>query len=81
MILNEITKDNSSSLGITNGTRLQEFVSLCSDQYPDGKPIDPSDTLAEPNEKGEWVCVAIGNWQLQNIGAQQKKDASARTTT
>jgi hypothetical protein len=53
-------------------------VSLCSDQYPDGKPIDPSDTLAEPKEKGEWV---YGNWQLQNRGAQQKKDGSAWTTT
>jgi hypothetical protein len=26
------------------------------DQYPDGKPIDPSDKLTELNDKGEWVC-------------------------
>ncbi|HKG89356.1 MAG TPA: AAA family ATPase [Nitrososphaeraceae archaeon] len=26
------------------------------EQYPTGKPIDSSDKLAEPNERGEWVC-------------------------
>lgn len=26
------------------------------EQYPTGKPTDSSDKLAEPNERGEWVC-------------------------
>ena len=33
------------------------------DHYPTGKPIDPSDTLTRPNEKGEWVC---GECQIED---------------
>jgi hypothetical protein len=35
--------------------RLHIYYACDPDQYPDGKPIDPSDKLAEPNEKEEWV--------------------------
>jgi hypothetical protein len=39
--------------------RLHIYYACDPDQYPDGKPIDPSDKLAEPNEKEEWVCGGI----------------------
>src|SRR5215207_7874909 len=61
------------------------------DQYPSGKPIDPSDTLAEPNEKGEWVygpCQAeeLNKHKMRVSGPQhqdvlafiQKEDAECR---
>jgi predicted amidophosphoribosyltransferase len=38
------------------------------DTYPTGKPIDPSDTLAEPNEKGEWVC---GKCQIEEFNKRK----------
>jgi hypothetical protein len=34
------------------------------DRYPNGKPILLSDKLAEPNEKGEWVC---GECQIEEL--------------
>src|SRR5215203_5278775 len=38
------------------------------DQYPNGKPILPSDKLAEPNEKGEWVC---GECQIETLNKRK----------
>jgi hypothetical protein len=41
------------------------------DQYPNGKPIDPyTDKLAEPNEKGEWVC---GECQIEDLNKNKIK--------
>lgn len=56
MILNGITKDISSSFDITKRYETLGICIICPDQYPDGKPIDPSDKLTELNDKGEWVC-------------------------
>jgi hypothetical protein len=38
------------------------------DQYPNGKPILPSDKLAEPNTKGEWVC---GDCQIEKLNKRK----------
>ena len=38
------------------------------DQYPNGKPILPSDKLADPNEKGEWVC---GDCQIEELNKRK----------
>jgi hypothetical protein len=40
------------------------------EQYPDGKPILPSDTLAEPNEKGQWVC---GDCQVEKLNKRKMR--------
>ena len=44
-------------------------------QYPNGKPIDPSDTLAEPNKK---VNGYVENVKQKNL---TKKVASSWNTT
>jgi hypothetical protein len=39
------------------------------EQYPNGKPIDPTtDKLAEPNEKGEWMC---GDCQVEDLNKRK----------
>ena len=38
------------------------------EQYPNGKPIDPSDTWAEPNKKGEWIC---GECQIEELNKRK----------
>jgi hypothetical protein len=40
------------------------------DWYPTGKPILPSDKLAEPNEKGEWVC---GDCQIEELNKRKMR--------
>ncbi|HEU4824440.1 MAG TPA: hypothetical protein VFS97_13530 [Nitrososphaeraceae archaeon] len=38
------------------------------DQYPKGKPIDPNDSMARPNTKGEWVC---GDCQIEELNKRK----------
>ena len=40
------------------------------EQYPSGKPILPSDKLAEPNEKGEWVC---GECKIEELNKRKTR--------
>jgi hypothetical protein len=40
------------------------------EQYPTGKPILPSDKLAEPSEKGEWVC---GECQTEELNKRKMR--------
>ena len=56
---------------ITGETRRIQICYECDpDIYPNGKPIDPSDILAEPNEKGEWIC---GPCQTEELNKRKLK--------
>jgi hypothetical protein len=58
--------------------RLHICYECDSEQYPDGKPILPSGKLAEPNEKGEWVCgecqiEALNKRKMRVLGLQHSR--------
>jgi hypothetical protein len=55
-------------------TRENHIIHVCYEcdpkQYPEGKPILPSDKLAEPNEKGQWVC---GECQIEELNKRKMR--------
>ena len=40
------------------------------DQYPDGKPIDPSDMLAQKLPSSQWIC---GECQIEELNKRKLK--------
>jgi hypothetical protein len=48
--------------------RIDICYSRDSDQYPNGKPIDPNDWKARMDEKGEWIC---GECQVEDLNKRK----------
>jgi hypothetical protein len=55
-------KDYTTNTGETR--RIHICYECDPDQYPNGKPIDPNDSMAEPDSKGNWIC---GDCQIEDL--------------